>query len=608
MSIEEECAAAAEGVTVPALLRRNAVRFPDLPALSTTDRTLTWSRLRAEVAAVARGLADFGLASGDRMLIMMSSRPEHWIADLAAVHLGALPGTAYATLSPEQIVHVAGRSAAEVVVLEGAEELRRWSEVLNRLPALRRIIVVDDAELPDDPHFVRWEDVRATGTRLHEADPEVFERAGAEIRSHDPVTMLFTSGTTGDPTGVVLSHHNVFYEAAVLDRLVPTPMHSTAVAYLPLAHIAERELSVYRALFKALHVSVCPDQSEVLRTLAFVRPPAFFGVPRVWEKIASGLRAVLDRQNESQRESVEQARALALEVYTLRAEGKPVPADLAASLAEVDGQVLYPIRAMVGLDALRWGSSGAAPLSTRVLEFLASLGIDVLEVWGMTETTACVTVSTSTAFKPGSVGRVVPGVEVRIADDGEIFVRGPVVCLGVLDASGAIVPAVDDDGWLATGDLGGFDEEGYLAITGRKKELIITSTGKNVAPSTIEGPLGAHPLVGHAVAVGDDRPYITALITLDEDGAPSWARNRGLDDVAAAGVAALAEHPAVRAELDRLVDEVNGSLSRADRVKKYAVLPKPFRVSSGELTPTLKLRRAVVLERYAAEIDALYSA
>lgn len=604
MTIEEDCARAAEGLTVPAVLRRNAVEFPDMPALSTTQKTLSWSQLRSGVAEVARGLADLGLGQRDRMMIMMSSRPEHWIVDLAAVHLAALPSTAYATLSPAQICYIAEHCRAKIVVLEGEDELGRWSDALERIPTIEHVIVIDNVDLPDDPRFVRWNDLWDSGARRHEADPDVFESAWADIDAHDPVAMLYTSGTTGNPKAVVLSHHNVFYQTVVIDQLVPIEMHSRAVGYLPLAHIAERELSIYRALYKAIHVSVCPNQSEVVQTLAFVRPPAFFGVPRVWEKIAGGLQGVLEGQEESQRAAVEQAQALALESYRLRAEGSPVPEELASRLAEADAQILRPIRAMLGLDALHWGSSGAASLPLSVLEFLASIGIEVLEVWGMTETTACVTVSTPEAFKPGSVGRVVPGMELRIAEDGEIFVRGPVVCLGFLSVSGEIVPATDEDGWLATGDVGVLDADGYLSITDRKKELIITSTGKNVAPMRIEGMVRAHPLVGQAVAIGDNRPYLTALITLDEEGALAWAKNRGVEG----NIAELAGHPDVRAEIDAVVRQANSELARAEQIKKYEILGTVWNAETGELTPTLKLRRAIVQERYAERIDALYSA
>ncbi|WP_116115496.1 AMP-dependent synthetase/ligase [Amycolatopsis ruanii] len=563
MDLAQECAAEAAKLTVPGLLRRNAERFAGEPALTTAADTVTWSNLRNQVAGFAHGLARLGLAPGERLLIMMSSRPEHWVTDLAAAHLRALPCTAYHTLSTEQIRYVARHSAATVVVLEGAAELDRWRPVLGDLPALRHVVVLEDVELPGDSRFVHWADVLRRGTAAHRADPAAFEGFTDAIEPHEPVGMMYTSGTTGDPKGVVLTHYNVIYEAVALDRLVPMADHAPTIAYLPLAHIAERELAIYRALYKASHVHICPEPAQAVTTLARVRPPSFFGVPRVWEKLAAALQAAFAATPEDQR-----------------------------------GAILTQL----GLDGLQWPGSGSAPLPAPVREFLASAGIDVHEVWGMSETTGCATANIPGAAKPGTVGRPLPGVGLRIAGDGEIFVRGPIVFSGYLRADGTVEKVTDADGWLATGDIGNLDEDGYLTITDRKKELIITSSGKNVAPTKIEGLLKAHPLVGHAVAVGEGRPYLTALIALDEEAAPAWAKARGISG----SLAYLAGHPTVREEMSKLVAAVNGQLARAEQIKKHSILPEAWSPESGELTPTLKLKRRVLHDRFAHEIEALY--
>jgi long-chain acyl-CoA synthetase len=603
-SLIAECEARVETVTLPVLIQRNAVEFADRPALTAGERTVTWGALRAEVGAFARGLADLGLVSGERLMIMMASRLEHWVTDLASVHLGAVPCTAYQTLSTDQIGYVARHSAATFVVLEGADEVARWRPVLDDLPQLRRVLVVDAGAVPaDDDRFVAYAKVLAAGRRLHDADPHVFESMWAAIAPDDPIAMMYTSGTTGDPKGVVLSHRNAFYEAAVVDVLVPTPMHATAVAYLPLAHIAERELSIYRAAVKALHVTVCPDPAGVVAALAQTRPPAFFGVPRVWEKLAAGLRARVGSLPEAQADAIMAAHALSVEAFRIAGTGGAVPVDLAERVAAADAMALAPIRAMLGLDALEWASSGSAPLPVEVLEYLAGFGIRVLEVWGMSETTGCATVSTPDGFRIGAVGRAVPGVDIKLADDGEIFVRGPVVFLGYLQDDGTVVSPCDADGWLATGDVGTIDDDGFLTITDRKKELIITSSGKNIAPTRIEGMLRAHPLVGQAIAVGDRRPYVTALVTLDDETAPAWAAANG---IGALSMADLAVHERVVAELDGLVASVNDRLARAEQIKRYVVLPEVWTPDSGELTPTMKLRRRVVLDRYDERISALY--
>jgi long-chain acyl-CoA synthetase len=311
--------------TITRLLRRNATEFGDLPALTSTaggaELTLSWQQVRERVAGLTHGLAAMGLGRGERMLIMMSSRPEHWLVDLAAVHVGAIPCTAYATLAGEQIGYVARHSGATVVVLEGAGELDRWRPVLGDLPALRTIVLLDAAILPtDDPRFVSLDAVTQAGTALHQQDPARFEELTDRVEPADPVAMMYTSGTTGDPKGVVLSHSNVILESLAIDEISPMPMHMPTIAYLPLAHIAERELSIYRAIHQGSHITICPDPGQVLAALREVRPPAFFGVPRVWEKMAAGLRGALDAAEPAQRAAVEAASELRLRAYRLRGD------------------------------------------------------------------------------------------------------------------------------------------------------------------------------------------------------------------------------------------------------------------------------------------------
>jgi len=601
---------ALDDLTVPHLIQRNAVEYGERPALTRMDDgtagelTLTWAQVRQQVAGLARGLADLGLRSGDRMLIMASGRPEHWLADLAAVHLGAVPGTAYATLSSEQLGYLGRHSQARVLVLEGAEQLQRWRPVLDDLPALRAVVIMDESARPaDDPRFVAFAELVRAGLQQHEADPTVFEKAWWELGSRHPVTVVYTSGTTGDPKGVLISHHNVLFQAAVIEDRLSLPAHSPSVAYLPLAHIAERVVSIYLPIYRAGHIYFCPEPAGLIPALRAVRPALFFGVPRVWEKMVAGLQGYLSVAPAEQREAYRAASALALQSYRRREAGAGVPADLAVQLAKADRAVLSPIRATLGLDHLSSANSGAAPIPVEVLLFLAGLGIDVLEVWGMTETTGTATMNTATVFRTGSVGKANPRTRIRLAEDGEILVRSPLVALGYLRADGSVEPIVDAEGWLATGDVGTLDRDGFLAITDRKKDLIITASGKNVAPTQIENLLRSHPLIGQAVAIGDRRPFVTALIALDEEMVPPWARARGLD-LAEAGTST---HPAVLVEIEAAVMAANDRLARSDQIKKYHVLPEPWTAESGELTPTLKLRRQVIESRYAGAIAALYT-
>jgi len=592
--------------TIPAMLRRNAEVHGSRPALtsgiSASDRTITWSELRDEVGVLAEGLAELGLTRGERMLIMMSRRPEHWVVDLAAAHLGAISFTAYDTLSTTDIAYAASHSAAPVVILEGAEQLDRWLPLLHDLPSVRTIVVLDASVIPaDDPRFISYAEVQALGRRPH---PATFEGLVDQASPDDPLVMIYTSGTTGTPKGVVLSHRSVLFQAAAMAELVPVGENPRSVSYLPLAHIAERLLGIYMPLYTAGHVTIVADPANLVATLQVVHPDAFAAVPRIWEKLAIALEGSVRRLDPMARAAVEDARQVALQVYRLRADRVAIPADLERRAADLDAAVLCPIRAEVGLDVARRLSSGAAPIAVGVLESLASFGLDMLEVWGLSEAVGGATMGTREHFAIGGVGRPIPGVELRLAEDGEIMLRGPIVFLGYLQADGSIQPDVDEDGWLATGDLGRLDAAGILFIIGRKKEILINAAGKNIAPAKIESLLVEHPMVGHAIAIGDARRYITALVALDELGAPGWAKEHGIDTV---DIGELATHPAVLQELGRLVEEANTHLARVEQIKKFRVLPGALSVETGELTPTLKVRRHVVQGNNAAAVEAMYA-
>jgi long-chain acyl-CoA synthetase len=604
-----EIEAAIDGRTICDQLRLTVEGSGDAPALSNPGDgswpALTWAQAREEAVALAAGFIALGLRPGERVALMLANRTEHVLADLGAVHAGGVPVTFYATLAAEQIGFVADDCGARIAVLDGARELARWQQVLTRLPALEKIIVLDSAACPAGDLYLSWTAFAALGRQRYAAEPGAVTARVAAIKPDDPVTLLYTSGTTGDPKGVPLTHRSVLYELAAADMMGNIEPGARWVSYLPLAHIAERMFTIYLPLTYASHVHFCPDPATLVQAVGAVRPTAFFGVPRVWEKVQAGIRALLAAEQDPARRA---ATAQAMDIGRRYVEscqfGRATPAELESAFQHANEQILAPIRSLLGLGEAAVVSSGAAPLPPEVAAFLAGLGLKVLDIYGMTETTGAFTQNTRSEFKIGTVGRPCPGMEVAVADDGEILVRGPLLTPGYLNRPDQTAGLIDTDGWLHTGDVGSLDEDGFLSVVDRKKELIITAGGENVPPAAVENLLVAHPLVGQALAFGDRRPYVVALLTLDGDVAPSWAEARG---IGAASLAQLAEDPAVLAEIGAAVAAANGRLGRVQQVKRWRLLPVEWTAESEELTPTLKLKRRVVHAKYADDIDALYA-
>ncbi|MET9607696.1 AMP-dependent synthetase/ligase [Streptomyces sp. NPDC006512] len=592
-------------ITLPALLARNATDHGSLAALSwregTDWRTLTWSEVRRKVAVLASGYAALGVERGEHVLLMMGNRPEHWLSDLALVHLGAVPVTVYGTSAPEQIAHIARHSRARLAVVEGARELARWEPLLaDATVPLERLVVAEAAEA--GPHRT-YGSLHASGARLHR--PDAFEKAWQETRPEDPLTVVYTSGTTGDPKGVRLTHRNILLQAVRLDRNTDLPEHAEHICYLPFAHIAERILGLYLPLLRAAHVRLVADPTAVAAAVRELHPVQFFGVPRVWEKLAAGVRAVLAQLPAQQQRAIEDAGDLARARAGHRERGEEVPAALEASYAEAREQVLEPLLRLAGLDRLVWTASATAPMPIDVVRFWAGWGITIMDAWGLTETSGVCTVNSPDGFRLGSVGRPIEGLELRVAEDGEILTRGATVFAGYLRPDGSLEDASDAEGWFPTGDVGRIDEDGFLWLTDRKKELIITSTGKNVSPALVENTVKEHPLIGQALVHGDGRSYLVALLVLDPELAPAWAAARG---IGATTPDELAAHPAVLEEVARAVESANARLNRTEQIKRHRLLAAEWGPESGELTPSLKLRRRVVREKYGALIEELYEA
>ncbi|HEX6486238.1 MAG TPA: AMP-binding protein [Nocardioidaceae bacterium] len=567
-------------------------------------RTLTWSDLRERVLDGAAGLVSLGLAPGDRVAIMASSRTEHVLADLAAVHAGGTPMSIYATLAPEQVLYIAEHSAPTVVVLEGADQLVRWQLALEQTASVRHVVVLDGGPDVQDPRLLSWADLLAAGAEHRGGNAAECDRRWREVQTDQPLTILYTSGTTGDPKGVVLTHHNVLFEAFSSLETAGLEGPGVSVSYLPFAHIAERMLGMYIPQIQGGHVHLISDPALLAPTLGQVRPTRFFGVPRVWEKIKTGVSALLAAETDGQKKAaVQAAMDVGLRYVESQQTGQTTPPALEEQFRQMDAAVLSVMRGMLGLDRVEWAASAAAPMPLEVARFFAGLGIRIYDVYGMTETAASVTANGPGSFRLGSVGRAQRGIEVRLGDGDEILVRGPVVTPGYYRREDATRELIDDHGWVHTGDIGRLDEDGFLYVVDRKKEMIITSSGKNIAPSNIENLLKESPLVGHALVFGEGRPYVVAVLTLDAEVAPLVAQKMGID---ATDLAELAAHPQIRAAVQQAVDAANARLARPEQVKKFELLPVEWTAESAELTPTLKLKRRVVHAKYSDVLERLY--
>ncbi len=594
----------ASGGEAPELQARNLVeafyaqadRLGDDLAIRDEGRgkELSWNEVRDHVHRIAGGLARLGVKKGDTVAIMLNNRWEFIPSDLAAVSLGAVPFSIYQTLAPEQISYVVSDAGSRIAIIESAF-LERFNEARKDLPDLEHVIVVDgdggdhtlDELMAMDPDFDPAESVEDLG-------PD------------DLLTLIYTSGTTGPPKGVQLTHRNLLFAVATADELIQLPERGgRVISWLPAAHVAERNAHYYLPVTKGLEVHVCEDPRRIAEFLPKVKPSWFFAVPRIFEKLKAGLEAMLASLPEEQRAPAEKGLQASLAKVRAEQAGEEVPAEIAEAAAQADELLFSGLRSQLGLDEALAVNVGAAPTPVEVLEFFHAIGIPIGELWGMSETCGLGTINPPDRIKIGTVGPPTPGVEIKLDDDGEVLVKADCVMPGYRNMPEKNEEAFGDEGWLRTGDIGEIDEDGYLQIVDRKKELIISAAGKNMSPANIESNLKvASPLVGQACAIGNGRPYNTALIVLDPDFAPVWASQNGLDGKS---VADLAGEEAVGDAIQAAVDQANEKMARVEQIKRFKILPEQWEPGGDELTPTMKLKRKPIDEKYAEEIEALYS-
>ena len=569
--------------------RITAEDFPDRVAVRTKDdsTSITWGELRERVDAFAGGLARLGVKRGDTVALMLSNRPEFHLADLAVMSLGAVPYSIYLTSAPDQVAYVIGDAGSTVAIVEEA--------FLPVLPELETVIVLEGAR---GDGTLAWADVEGS-------DPEFdVESAWRAVGPEDLLTLIYTSGTTGPPKGVQLVHRNLMAATESIERMIQFPDGAKVISWLPAAHIAERAAHHYLPIVYAMTITSCDNPREVISYLPLVKPTWFFAVPRIWEKLKAGLEAMLAAQPDEQREPAQRALEAAIQKVELEQAGQPVPEELAAAVAKADAEMFSGLRTMLGLDEIEAVNVGAAPTPREVLVFFHAIGIELAELWGMSETCGSGCCNPPGKVRIGTVGPPAPGVEIRLGGDGEVLMRSAVVMTGYRNLPERTAEALDSDGWLHTGDIGEFDEEGYLRIVDRKKELIISAAGKNMSPANIESTLkGASPLIGQACAIGDGRPYNTALIVLDADFAPGWAAKHGREG---ASLEELATDEGMIAAVQAGVDAANAKLARVEGVKKFTIVPGDWAPGGDELTPTMKLKRKPIAEKYADTIEAMY--
>ena len=592
------------GKTVPTMFADAVRQWGDKPALHWKEngdwRTLTWKGYRDEVAALTLGLRSLGFGPGQFGLIMARNAPEHVIADLGLVHAGGAAISVYNTLAPEQIEYVANHSEASVAFVEDEGFLAKFLAIRDSTPHLKHLVLIH-GEAPEG--VMTWDSLIEKGRALYAEHPNAFAESWRAVGPEDTVSLIYTSGTTGPPKGVIYSHYNILWTLESIKRALDLGPRQL-VSYLPLAHVAERFTSQWNGIYLGHEVWLCPDPNLLLPYLLEARPTYFVGVPRVWEKFMAGLQAgIAAEPDENNRKLAQGALQAAITAYRLKRDDKPLPAELAAGV-EKSQPFFVLLRSKIGLERSDLNVTSTAPARPELHEFWAAIGMPLYEVWGMSELTGPATAVPPDDWQAPSIGSAIPGVEVKLAGDGEILVRGGNVMVGYYKEPAKTADIIDEDGWVHSGDIGAMGPNGQFKIVDRKKELIITSSGKNISPANLESVAKSSPIIGQAVAVGDSRQFISVLVVLDPQVVPGWAKARGID---AASMAELVDHTAIVAEIRRALTVANTHLSRIEQFKRFTILPTEWTPESEELTPTMKLKRRVINSKYAPQIDAMYA-
>lgn len=601
-----------QGNTIVQALSANAQRFGHLPAMRYRPpghrqgrpwEIVTWAQYLRGVQEVAAGLSVLGLGPGDRVGILAGNAVEWHLSDLGTLANGGVSVPVYPTNSPTQVAYALGHSKSRVCFVDSHAQLGKVLEVREELPLLEHVVLVDSARRASDSFVMAFDELRALGSdHLAVAGADVAKRM-AQVQPSDVATIVYTSGTTGPPKGALITHSNIMWTIRQVAPVYDVGAGDRLLSFLPLSHIAERMMSDFLPIAVRGETWFARSLATVAEELPLCRPTVLLAVPRVWEKLREGVEEHLRNQPLPVRLAVQRYVSLGLRKVIAEEEDRTMPLWSIFVYAALDATLGATIRQQLGLDRGRILVTAAAPAHPDLIRWFHAIGLPVLQIYGQTESCGPTSATHGQHKRIGTVGSALPGMTVRLAEDSEILLKGGNVCLGYLDDPAATAELIDEAGWMHTGDTGVFDPDGSLRIIGRKKDLIITAAGHNVAPQGIETELCNHPLVAEAIVVGDGRKYLTALVTLDQEELTHWAEQHnklGRSE-------ALAEDPDLVAEIQAAVDQVNELGSHADGIRKFRILPHDLTTAAGELTPTLKVKRSMVYEHYADLIDELYA-
>ena len=602
---------AGQGSTIVAALAANGERLPAQPAMRYCPpghpveeewKAVSWGEYLLGARQVSGGLADLGVVPGGRVGILSANRVEWHLADLGTLLNGSVTVPVYPTSSPSQMAYILGHAEATVCFVDTHAQLGKIMQVRDQLPALKRLILTDGTRRAGDSFVLGFDALKSAGANRLSRHPDVVHERARRVRPGDLATIVYTSGASGPPKGAMLTHANIMWVLRNVTPVYDVGEGERLLSFLPLSHIAERMMSELLPIAVGGETWFARSLASVGEDLQVCRPTVFLAVPRIWEKLREGLESHLRTEPLPSRLAAQRYISLGLRKVASEQSGAQLTKTAVSLQRVLDLTVGRTIRERLGLDRAHVLMSAAAPAHPDLIGWFHAIGLPLLQMYGQTESCGPTAANYAGHLRIGTVGAPLPGMEVTTAEDGEILLKGGNVCLGYLNDPVATAELIDADGWMHTGDMGTFDADGSLRVSGRKKDIIITAAGENIAPEGIEADLANHPPISEAVVVGEGRKYLVALVTLDADWLAAWGR----DHHGPGDLEALAAEPAVRAEVQAAIDQVNGKRSRAEAIRKFRVLARGLSAEDGELTPTMKVRRSAVCERHAEVIAELY--